>query len=124
MKAIDANLILRYILKDNAKLYELSRQVIDNDEISIPGEIVLEVVYVLLKVYKINRVEIRNSLTNILNYPNVTVYDQELIEEALSRFASENIDYADALLVAMNKIRNIEIETLDKKIKSILKKKK
>lgn len=124
MKAIDANLILRYILKDNAKLYEFSRQVIDNDEISIPGEIILEVVYVLLKVYKINRVEIRNSLTNILNYPNVTVYDQELIEEALSRFASENIDYADALLVAMNKIRNIEIETLDKKIKSILKKKK
>jgi predicted nucleic acid-binding protein len=59
-----------------------------------------------------------------LNYPNVTIYDQELIEEALSIFSTENIDYADALLVSLNKTRKIEVETLDKKVKTIIKKKK
>jgi predicted nucleic-acid-binding protein len=124
MKAIDANIILRYILKDNAKLYSISANIIDNEEVLILGEIILEVVYVLLKVYNTKRVEIKNSLTNILNYPNVTIYDQELIVEALSIFSTENIDYADALLISLNKTRKIEVETLDKKVKTIIKKKK
>ncbi|MCB1179115.1 MAG: PIN domain-containing protein [Leptospiraceae bacterium] len=124
MKAIDANLILRYIIKDNQELYDVSAKIIDNEEILIPGEIILEVVYVLLKVYNVDRSDIANSISNILNYPNITIYDKELIEEALSIFASENIDYADALLVSLNKTRKMEVETLDKKILKILRRKK
>jgi predicted nucleic-acid-binding protein len=52
MQIIDANIILRYLLKDNPVLFNKAAGIIEgNKEIFIPNEVVAETVYVLEKVY-------------------------------------------------------------------------
>ena len=53
MEIIDANYILRYLLKDIDEQYLQSASVIENHNVYIPGEIIAEVVYVLQKVYQV-----------------------------------------------------------------------
>lgn len=52
MKIIDANIILRYLLKDNLELHQKSIDIIENQQLFLPNEIIAEIVYVLEKVYK------------------------------------------------------------------------
>jgi predicted nucleic-acid-binding protein len=50
MKIVDANFVLRYLLQDNEKLSNKAKDIIENNEIFIPTEVVAEIVYVLEKV--------------------------------------------------------------------------
>lgn len=61
MEITDANIILRYLLKDNADFFLKARNIIEKNKIFIPVEVCAEVVYVLEKVYKIPRVKILNK---------------------------------------------------------------
>ena len=72
MQIIDANIILRYLLKDSKKLYEQSKNIIEEESIFIPNEITAEVVYVLEKVYEIPREKIKESLEELYSYENLT----------------------------------------------------
>jgi Predicted nucleic-acid-binding protein, contains PIN domain len=58
MNIVDANLILRYLLQDSAQFIEQARDKIEDHNIFIPNEVIAEVVYVLEKVYKVERVHI------------------------------------------------------------------
>jgi len=53
MILIDANIILRYLLK--------AADIIESQEVNAPIEVICEVVYVLLKVYQIPKQEISGS---------------------------------------------------------------
>lgn len=49
MEITDANIILRYLLKDNADFFLKARNIIEKNKIFIPVEVCAEVVYVLEK---------------------------------------------------------------------------
>ena len=83
MKIIDANIILRYLLEDNEELSKKATNIIENMEILISYEVIAEVVYVLEKVYKIERKEIKECLFQILNYNNIKTDNNELLKAAL-----------------------------------------
>ena len=53
MALIDANYILRYLLRDNEEQFLIVKEVIENDDISLPDFILAEIVYVLEKVYNV-----------------------------------------------------------------------
>ena len=73
MQYLDANVILRYILSDNSELSVKAADIIEKEEIEIPFEIIAEVVYVLLGVYKVNKKEIQNSIIGLFEYPNISI---------------------------------------------------
>ncbi|MFB5267008.1 PIN domain-containing protein [Paenibacillus enshidis] len=75
MNIVDANLILRYLLQDAVQFIEQARDKIENHRIFIPNEVIAEVVYVLEKVYKVERVNIFDTLQNLLTYSNITTHD-------------------------------------------------
>lgn len=56
-RLIDANVILRYLMKDHPELSEKARQMIEEGAFTLP-EVVAEVVYVLRGMYKIGRIEV------------------------------------------------------------------
>lgn len=121
MKIIDANIVLRYLLKDNTTLFNKAVKIIEGNNLYIPNEIIAEIVYVLEKVYLIPKNEIKRSLNLLFDYPNISMYDEDIIFEALKSYNKFNLDFADALLIAYNQVLNAEIFTFDKKIKSIIK---
>jgi len=56
MVLIDANIILRYLLRDIEEQYIVACKIIDNG-CCTTTEVIAEVVYVLLKVYKVQRTD-------------------------------------------------------------------
>lgn len=71
MNIVDANLILRYLLQDAPQFIDQANEKMERCSIFIPNEVIAEVVYVLEKVYKVERQEIYDSLRNLLRYRNI-----------------------------------------------------
>jgi len=108
MVMIDANVILRYLLRDNEQLYRKAENLF-NEVFSgrkralIIQPIVAEVVYVLQKLYKVSREEIAQVLTNFLKMKGIKVQDKDIMLESLKIFRDKNLDFVDCLLCAYSK---------------------
>lgn len=122
MALVDTNIVLRYILRDNKELARNAKVIIENKEVEIPFEVIAEIVYVLEKVYSVERNEIYESVLLVSGYSNVIVTDYTVLEYALKEYKDANIDFVDALLLGYNKIRKKEVHTFDKKLNKLLQK--
>lgn len=112
----DANVILRYILEDHQDYFKQAVEIIEENPIFIPFEVLAEVVYVLEKVYKLSRQDVVRPLLCIIDYSNITTTASDVAKYALDLFVTTNFDFVDCLLCGYNKIRHEEIATFDKKM--------
>lgn len=117
---IDANIVLRYPLNDIEQLAEKATNIIEDNEILVPNEVIAEIVYVLEKVYQVRNDEIRDTLKKLFQYENIKVDDLELIETALELYGERRLDFVDTLLYTYNKVRKYEVRTFDKKLNKLL----
>jgi len=120
MIVLDTNTILRCILQDDAKSAALVWDCMARHECLIPPEVVAEIVFVLLKMYRIDRKEIENSVLKILRHKNVRVPYRAVVEMALHHFGETNFDFVDCLMIGYANIEGHQILTFDKKLKNML----
>ncbi len=112
---------MRYLLDDHVELSPKAKQLIDSESnLYICDGVFAEIVYVLSKVYKVEREIIRDTISELLDKENINVSNKEIINKSLMFFAQQNIDYIDSLLCAYNHIENIEVVTFDNKLKKFL----
>lgn len=103
MVMIDANVILRYLLRDNEQLYRKAESLF-NEVFSgrkralIIQPVIAEVVYVLQKLYKVSREEIAQVLTEFLRMKGVKAQDKDIMLKSLEIFRYKNLDFVDCLL--------------------------
>lgn len=121
MIIIDANIILRYLLNDTEELATKATDIIENNKVLIPNEVIAEVVYVLEKVYKVKNDDISRILKELFQYDNLKVDDLEVIETALELYGRRRFDFVDTLLYAYNRVRSYEVCTFDKRLSKLLK---
>lgn len=110
---IDANVILRYLLRDDEGMADKANIIITNGAFTLP-EILAEVVYVLSGVYKVERQEISDALLAVLDVVEVEHF--EVIFRAIEIFANSGLDFVDCILIAYNEIEKIEVFSFDKKL--------
>ena len=67
IKLIDANVILRYLLNEHAEMSLTARTLISSGNVYTKPEIISEVVYVLKRVYQIDKGNIKNFIHALLN---------------------------------------------------------
>jgi predicted nucleic-acid-binding protein len=120
MEIVDTNIILRYLLDDHNELSEKAREIIDNNVIDVPIEVLCEVVYVLFSVYKISRSDICDVLQGFINDTLCILPHKEVVMEGLEFYKSKNIDFVDCLLAAYHYMENNVIHTFDKKLNRLL----
>lgn len=120
MKIVDANIVLRYLLNDVKDLADKAALIIENDDVLIPVEIIAEIVYVLEKVYKVDRNDIFFSLNGLTNYENICMNEQDVVCSALKYYASLNLDFVDCLLLSYHSIKKFEVDTFDEKLRKNL----
>lgn len=113
-KILDANFVLRYLLKDVPDMFEVAYTKIMQSDCSVYPEVIAETVYVLKSVYKVERIEISNALIRFLD--EVTCEKKEVIVKGLLLFAETTLDFVDCILIAYNKCYGYEILTFDKKV--------
>jgi predicted nucleic-acid-binding protein len=67
MSVVDANIILRYLLDDHAELSPKAAEILEQQTVTLPIEVAYEVVYVLQKVYAVDRQDIQTQISNLLH---------------------------------------------------------
>ena len=120
MKIVDANIILRYLLNDSDDLSDRAAEILENNMVFVPNEVVAEIVYVLEKVYKVEKGKISIALLELFEYGNLQVGDFGIVNEALRVYAERKLDFADTLLYAYYKIGKHDVYTFDKKLNNLL----
>lgn len=121
MKIADTNVILRYILKDHPEFSPRSAELIEQNDIFLPTEIVCEVTYVLQKVYRMNKSDIRTVLQGLSDGGLITVEKPRVLRKALDVYAQKNLDIVDAYLCAYRALEDVEVLTFDEKLQKCLK---
>jgi predicted nucleic-acid-binding protein len=114
MIRVDANYILRYLLNDNPEMANIAEQLFLNEQVLIANEILAEVVYVLLGVYEISRIDIADKLISLIYCDTIFTDNEPIIIEALTLFKNQNLDFVDCLLCSYSRID--EVKTFDKKL--------
>lgn len=99
MTAIDTNVLLRDIVRDDRAQAEAAKQIIESGDILIVSTVFLEFEWVLRSVYKWSRARVNTVLTAVINVENIVTDDDAGIRWAILRH-SEGADFADMLHIA------------------------
>ena len=120
MIIVDTNIILRYLLQDSEELSEKAIEIIDNNEIFIPTEVIVEASYVLKKVYNVEKEKIYESIKLLTDIEDIKFQNKETIALAFKIYAEKSLDIVDCMLYAYKKNENYNIKTFDKKLEKLL----
>lgn len=122
MKIVDANLVLRYLLNDIEDQAKEAFSILNSGgSISLLNEVIAEIVYVLEKVYKVDRNKICNELKDLIESDNIIVDNIDVMSYALDVFSKTRLDFIDTLLCAYAKVIDATIYTFDKKLLNAMK---
>ncbi len=118
-RLVDANVILRYLLRDDEGLYVKSYDFLEKvrtgeEMVEILESVLAECVYVLLKLYAVGRVTIAEKLGGLLAYKGIGNTDRGELLGAVKMFGQTNLSIVDCLLLAKAAKRGIELFTFDK----------
>lgn len=116
MGLVDANVVLRYLLDDHAELSPKAAEILEQHSVTLPVEVGCEVVYVLQKVYAVERKEIQRQLGDLLNEGLVSMDKPAIFLKALECYGDSTLDFVDTLLWAYQLIERQEVFTFDSKL--------
>ena len=102
MIALDTNVLVRYLLADDAAQTRAARAMLEDlgTEYFVPITVTLELAWVL-RSSKVPHAEIIGRIRDLLSLPNVRPQLAEAVFQAL-RWAESGIDIADALHLALS----------------------
>lgn len=115
---VDANVFLRFLLKDNDALYHKAEQYFKDAqarkiELILTTEILLEINYVLKGVYAVSRQETGEKLKSIILTSYITVIDREILIKALDIYRKINVDLADIILYEKAVSKGVKVLSFD-----------
>lgn len=99
MLAIDTNVVVRFLTRDDADQAERARGLIENQDVLASSTVLMEAEWVLRSAYALDRTEVIQALTAFAGLPHVFVQEPERVARAL-HWARKGMDFADALHLA------------------------
>lgn len=102
MIGLDTNVLVRYIMQDDAKQSIKASKLIESLEVDNPGYItivsVIELYWVLTSCYSLTSAEVTQALEAILRTKQFLVERADQVMRALRVFSTSNADFADCLI--------------------------
>lgn len=101
MKLVDANLIIRFLLKDHPSQSPAAKKILSNfqENLLLTDIIAAEIIWLLTSYYKFSKEEAIEKIYPVLNLPNIEC-NKSILIRALYYYRNFNIDYIDAYLTA------------------------
>jgi len=121
MKALDTNVLVRFLVRDNDQqaktIYRIFKQAeSDKEELFVPLLVVLEILWVLESVYKIPRQEILDSINDLVLMPILEFEAQSVILKFVSSAQENKMDLSDLLIALSAKSSGCEyVLTFDRR---------
>ncbi|MXZ69821.1 MAG: type II toxin-antitoxin system VapC family toxin [Acidimicrobiia bacterium] len=118
MTAIDTNVLVRYLVRDDAEQAEAARALLEGLTRERPGfvcrEAVVEVVWVLERVYRFGRVEIADVLLELLATDCLVFESADDVIRSVLRYRQGGPGFSDLMiLAAANRAEALPLHTFD-----------
>lgn len=101
MIAVDTNILVRYVVNDDAAQAQQAKELLRENAVFISKTVILETEWVLRGVYKLPQETILKALLSILGLENVSVENEHQIAKAI-KYYKHGLDFADALHYVAN----------------------
>jgi predicted nucleic-acid-binding protein len=102
MIGLDTNVLVRYIMQDDARQSELASRLIESLTVEEPGFLplvaVIELVWVLSSSFELVRAQIVSALEVLLQTKEIQVERAEVVWRALRVYRDSSADFADCLI--------------------------
>ena len=103
MKAVDSNVLVRYITADDAAQFEAARILIEEElRPESPGLLIdlvlVETCWVLRRLYSATHPELLSIVRTLLDAPNLVVDCRDAVLDAFASWERHGGDFADALI--------------------------
>jgi predicted nucleic-acid-binding protein len=99
MRAIDTNVIVRYLVADDPDQAKRARTLIDHQDVFVCTTVILETEWVLRSVYGFPATQCTQALTDVAGLLQVTLEEAIAVAQAL-RWVTQGMDFADGLHLA------------------------
>ncbi len=118
---IDANVIIRFLVKENSEQYNKSIDIMHDIEdallkVEILSEVVMEVLFIMTKYYKAPLLDIVEDLKSILLLDGVVNENKYILIGTLNMMCDKNIDYVDALICTKSALQGYGKISFDKDV--------
>ena len=121
MTALDTNVIVRYLVKDNAEQAEAARQLLESLTPTQPGficrEVIIEVAWVLERSYRFARTQISDVLMELTAADNLVVENADDVAVAAHRYRQGGVGFSDLMILqTTNRMGHSPLYTFDRKL--------
>jgi predicted nucleic-acid-binding protein len=115
MRAVDTNVLVRLIARDNDAQVDAAEAIIQGGA-WVSHLALAEAVWVLQSFYERGRQEVIASIERLLDHQHLVVQEPDVVRAALSRFRERrNVDLSDCLLVEIaRKAGHLPLSTFDR----------
>lgn len=102
---LDANVLVRFLVQDDPKQSAAATALFEKAErrevlLHLDALVVAETVYVLIGRYGRSRTEVVNVLLALIQNAGIETMEEDVVTDALQRFAAINVDFSDAWLAS------------------------
>jgi predicted nucleic-acid-binding protein len=102
MIGLDTNVLVRYIMQDDAKQAPQATRLVESLSAEAPGFLplvaVVELAWVLSSAYDLDRAQLVEAFEGVLRTKELVIERAEVVWKALRAFQSVNADFADCLI--------------------------
>jgi predicted nucleic-acid-binding protein len=99
MVAVDTNIVVRLLTKDDLDQYQKAYQLFDKNDVFIADSVILEAEWVLRFAYRFSYEQIATALTHLFGLSNVYTTQPTLLAQVFTWY-SQGFDFADAFHLA------------------------
>ena len=102
MTGLDTNVIVRFLMKDDAEQAALANTVFAELTVVAPGfvcrEVLVELVWVLQKIYRLPRTDIADAVEGLLGAREIVVESADQVAVAVDRLRKGGAGFADQMI--------------------------
>jgi predicted nucleic-acid-binding protein len=118
--ALDTNVLVRFLVQDDPSQAHLAGEIIDQLTEEAPGfvsrEVLIELVWVLERAYRLARAEIAGAIDGLLASTELVVEGADAIGAALELYRNDGFGFADLMIAAAARRAGAsELLTFDRK---------
>jgi predicted nucleic-acid-binding protein len=108
MLGLDTNVLVRFLVRDDAAQYERARRLIKREvdagrRVFVSLMVLIELEWVLRSRYGFSKAEIVEVMSLLLNAAEIQFEDESTLEEALFMWDDSRADFADCMIGARNR---------------------
>lgn len=120
MIALDTNVLVRFLVQDHPEQARLAGEIIDQLSDEAPGfisrEVLIELVWVLERAYRLGRDEIAAALDGLLTSTELQIEGSDDVGSAVELYRNDGFGFADLMIAAAaRRVGATQLVTFDRK---------